>query len=128
VSGNPTGRPKGLQDKRAAFRELLVLHAKDLIDKAVSLAKNGDTTALRLCLERILPPMRAKDETVDLGQMTGTLAGRGQIIMDASLVGKITPRQASMLMQALVAQVRVVEADELAARLEVLERQVNRSS
>jgi polyhydroxyalkanoate synthesis regulator phasin len=70
--------------------------------------------------------MRAKDEAIELGQVSGTLADRGQAIVDASLTGKITPNQASTLMQALMAQVRVVEADELAARVEALEHKVNR--
>jgi hypothetical protein len=54
-------------------------------------------------------------------------AGWGQAIVEASLTGKITPNQASALMQALMAQVRLVEADELASRLDAIERQVNRT-
>jgi hypothetical protein len=70
--------------------------------------------------------MRAKDEAVELGEVTGSLADQGQAIVDASLRGKITPNQASALMQAVMAQVRVVEADELALRLEALEQEVDR--
>ena len=102
-------------------------HAQPLIDKTVDLAKSGDATALRLCLERLLPPVRAKDETVELGRVTGTLAGRGQAIVDASLTGRITPNQASALMQALMAQVRVIDADELASRLDAMGHKVNRT-
>ncbi|MGH8625106.1 MAG: DUF5681 domain-containing protein [Gammaproteobacteria bacterium] len=55
-SGNPEGRPPGAKDKRTALRALLTPHAQELVMRAVELAKSGDTTALRLCLERLIPP------------------------------------------------------------------------
>jgi hypothetical protein len=64
MSGNPNGRPKGLQDKRTELRGLLAPHAKDLINQAVELAKAGDSSALRLCIDRLVPPVRAKEEAV----------------------------------------------------------------
>jgi hypothetical protein len=60
-SGNPSGRPKGIMDKRAELRELLVPHSKDLIAKLVELAKSGEPTALRLCIERLLPRIKPDD-------------------------------------------------------------------
>jgi hypothetical protein len=59
TSGNPQGRPKGIVDRRSEFRSMLEPHAKDLIDKLVELAKNGEPTALRLCIERLLPRAKA---------------------------------------------------------------------
>lgn len=58
-SGNPTGRPKGSKDKRTAYRELLEPHAPALIEKAVSMALEGDTTAMKICLDRLLPTVKA---------------------------------------------------------------------
>jgi hypothetical protein len=60
-SGNPSGRPKGIIDRRAEFRGLLELHAKDLIEKLVEMAKSGEPTALRLCVERLLPRIKPDD-------------------------------------------------------------------
>ncbi len=60
-SGNPSGRPKGIVDRRAEFRGLLEPHAKELIEKLVQMAKCGDTTALRLCIERLLPRVKPDD-------------------------------------------------------------------
>ena len=52
-SGNPTGKPKGARHKATlAVLELLEGEAKTLSRKAVEMALAGDTTALRLCLER----------------------------------------------------------------------------
>lgn len=63
-SGNPQGRPKGTKDKRTATRELLEPHAESLIDKAVELALKGDTTALKMCLDRLVPTLRSIEHHV----------------------------------------------------------------
>src|SRR4051812_21410410 len=61
-SGNPRGKPKGAKDKRTALRGLLQPHERELVQKAVDLALAGDTTALRMCMDRLMPPLRARDE------------------------------------------------------------------
>lgn len=58
-SGNPAGRPKGASDRRTELRELLEPHAGALIKKAVEMALAGDTTAMKLCLERVLPAVKS---------------------------------------------------------------------
>ncbi len=123
-SGNPAGKPKGAKDKRTALRELLGPHAESLIAKTVALAKAGDTTALRLCLDRIIAPVRPRDEPVELGLVGANMTDCGRHILEASLSGRITPTEATILMQALSAQARIVQMEELAARLEALEQKV----
>jgi Family of unknown function (DUF5681) len=58
-SGNPAGRPRG-SGKRAteAMQLLLDGEAQALTRKVVELALDGNTTALRMCLDRIGPPRR----------------------------------------------------------------------
>ena len=72
-SGNPRGRAKGSKDRWTEFRELLEPHAEDLVTKAVELAKEGDTTALRLCLDRLIPPIKPRELSVQLDGFTGSL-------------------------------------------------------
>jgi hypothetical protein len=49
--GNP-GRPRGSRGKATVAAQILLDgEAKALTRKAIDLAKEGDTTALRLCLE-----------------------------------------------------------------------------
>jgi hypothetical protein len=57
-SGNPSGRPKGIIDRRAELRSLLDPHAKEIIDKLIECAKAGDPAALRLCVERLIPRVK----------------------------------------------------------------------
>ena len=60
-SGNPNGRPKGIVDKRAEMRGLLEPHAKEIVEKLVGMAKTGDPTALRLCIERLMPRVKQEE-------------------------------------------------------------------
>lgn len=120
-SGNPAGKPKGARDKRTELRELLQPHAADLVKKAVELAKAGDTTALRICIDRCIPVVKAKDAPVDLPELTGTPTQQGEAVMRAMALGQITPDEANAVMQVITAQVRIIEADELEKRIAALE-------
>ncbi len=71
-SGNPNGRPKGIVDKRIKLRELLESHADEIIEKLIELAKAGDSNALRLCIERLLPRVKP-DESVTFELPEGRL-------------------------------------------------------
>lgn len=124
-SGNPDGKPKGARDKRTALRELLQPHAADLVQKAVTLALAGDTTALRICIDRCIPAVKAKDTPISISGLTGSLAEQGQAVLAAMAAGEITPDEASTVMQAIAAQVRIVEADELEKRIAALEERSN---
>ena len=56
--GNP-GKPTGTRHRATrAVAELLDGESGALTRKALEMALAGDTTALRLCLERIAPPRR----------------------------------------------------------------------
>ena len=58
-SGNPDGRPKGARNATTmALEALLDGQANALTQKAIDLALTGDMAALRLCLDRILPPRK----------------------------------------------------------------------
>jgi hypothetical protein len=53
--------PKGSKHKATIFAEqLLEGEASELVRTTIELAKAGDTAALKLCLERILPPRKSR--------------------------------------------------------------------
>lgn len=58
-SGNPKGRSKGSVNKNTKLVKLLEPHAEALVNKAVELALNGDSNAIRLCIDKLIP--KAKD-------------------------------------------------------------------
>ena len=120
-SGNPDGRPKGSKDKRTQYRELFEPHADGLIQKASDLALAGDTTCLKMCIDRLVSPFRAKDDTVTLDDIEGTLTEKGEKIINAMGKGELSPSDASSMLTALAAQARILEIEELEKRVLKLE-------
>jgi hypothetical protein len=60
-SGNPNGKPKGVRNRATLAAEaLLDGEAEALTRKAVEMALAGDVTALKLCLERLVPPRKER--------------------------------------------------------------------
>lgn len=66
VSGNPAGRKPGSVNQRTRLVKLLEPHAENLINKAVELALAGDSIALRLCIERIIPKVKNNPLSITL--------------------------------------------------------------
>jgi len=61
MSGNPAGKPKGARHRATmAVQELLEGEAEALTRKCVDLAMAGETTALRLCMERLAPAVKSR--------------------------------------------------------------------
>jgi hypothetical protein len=63
--GNP-GRQRDARNRvTRAAEALLGRDAAALTQKAIALAKDGAVTALRLCLERLIPPARERPLDID---------------------------------------------------------------
>ena len=126
-SGNPAGKPRGAKDKRTALRELLQPHSEKLIGKVVELALIGDTTALRICIDRLIAPIRSKDTPVSIGKLDGSSSEKGLTVINALADGCITPDEAATIMQVISAQTRIVQIDEFEKRIAALEaRQIEK--
>jgi Family of unknown function (DUF5681) len=124
-SGNPDGRPKGSRNvTTVALESLLDGQATALTQKAIDLALIGDMAALRLCLDRILPPRRDRPLTFNFPAITNAAeaAKTMSAILAAVASGEITPTEAAEIGKLVDGYVRAVEATELAARIERLER------
>ena len=73
--------------------------AEDITRKAVDLAKEGDTTALRLCMDRIMPAGRDRHITLDLPKLetAGDVVKASAALVQAAAAGQITPSEAGEL-------------------------------
>lgn len=118
-SGNPRGRQPGVEK----VRQLLDPHREALVAKAVELALSGDVQALRLCLERISPPPRTETAPVRIPGMTkaATMSDKARCIVDAVGDGVLSADAGSAFLAALANAQRVIEVDELEARIAALE-------
>ena len=124
-SGNPAGRPKGLRDRRAALRYKLTRHLPAILKTLTDAAKGEDIQAAKLILERTLPALKSAAETLTLPG-ADTPASQGRTVLGACAQGDISHDEATILMQALAAQSRLIEVEDLAQRVGALEEVVQR--
>jgi len=99
-SGNPRGRRYGSRNKKTlAAPVLLEGEAGALTRKAVELALEGDSTALRLCIERILPPCRERAVRFELPPIENAadVSAAMNAVTAALARGIITPGEAERI-------------------------------
>ncbi|VWX63188.1 conserved hypothetical protein [Burkholderiales bacterium 8X] len=120
-SGNPAGRPKGAS-AATKLRQAIGDGVEEIIRKLAEQAKGGDVAAARLLLERVLPPVKASDEPIEIDiPEAGSLTEKGSAVLRAAANGLIPVSHASALMTAIGGLAKVAEVDDLARRIEALE-------
>jgi hypothetical protein len=119
-SGNVKGRPPS-HITAARVRKDLADDLPDILTKLVELAKQGDTTAIKLILDRLCPAIKPQALPVNL-PIVESLAEQGQEVIRATMTGKIPPDIGSQLITALSNQGKLVEFQELAERLARIEK------
>jgi hypothetical protein len=128
-SGNPKGRPKGSRNKATLVAEaLLDGDAGAIMRKLVEKAKEGDPTALRLCLERLLPPRRDRLVAFDFHEIKSSddALKASSSVLAACADGALSPDEASKVMGLIASHANLLELTELEARLAAVEQQVHR--
>jgi hypothetical protein len=118
--GNPGRRPGARNKATLAALALLEGEAEAITRKAVELAKGGDTVALKLVLDRLLPKGRA----IRLNLPTRTLKDleeAGDTVRAALAHGMITLDEVTVLTNLLESRRRLIETTELERRLAALE-------
>ena len=97
--------------------------AERLTRKAVELAMVGEPTAMRLCLERILPACR--DRTVKFPlppiESASDIAAAMKAVTSALADGVITPGEAATIAAVVDTFVRAIETSDFDRRLKELE-------
>ena len=107
-----------------AVEALLDGEAEAITRKAIELAKGGDLTALRLCLDRIAPPRKDRPVLFELPPVSSAAdaAKAAAALLEAVAIGGLTPAEASELGKLIEAYVKTLEATDFAERLTNLER------
>ena len=112
AAGN-TGRPKGSRNKATvAIESLLQGQAEALMQTAVTKALDGDSVALRLCMERIAPAPRDNTVHFSLPPMINandTSEAAGSVLRAVS-DGELTPIEATRVMGLIDSLKRVSHA------------------
>ncbi len=126
-SGNPAGKPKGARHKATLLAQaLLEGEAEALARKAVDLALAGDTVALRLCLERLVPPIKERAVNAALPDILvpGDVVKAMAAVLAQVAKGKLTPGEGQELARIIEVAGKSIEREQLEQRIAALEAMV----
>lgn len=124
TSGNPRGRPAGSRNKASLAAEaMLEGEAQQVTRKALDLALGGDSPALKLCLDRILPLRRERLLQFELPPLNSAADGPTAIaaIIEAVAHSELTLSEATGLVKLVEAFIGAFEAKDFEERLMLLE-------
>ena len=122
VSGNSKGREPG-KTASAKLRKAIETETNDIIMVLVKQAKDGDTQAAKILLDRTVPSLKPQALPINI-PVGETLPDTGSNIVDATMTGSIPPDIGSQLIRALTDQSKLFELEEISQRLARLEKQL----
>lgn len=123
-SGNPQGRKPGARTRATIFGEAIMQKDADAIVQAVvDAAKAGDPTAMRLCVERLIPVRRGRPVTFAMPKLkTASDVGDAiSAIAAAMSTGELTPDEAGSVAAVVELRRKAIETTELEKRIIALE-------
>ena len=111
-SGNPAGRPPGsLNKKTIAAQELLAEWAEEIVTNLCDRAMEGHGTAMRLCMDRLIPKGRDRLVAIELPVIKtpedAELALA--VVTDELAAGKLTIAEVSALITAIDRMLRLAQ-------------------
>ena len=118
------GRPKGSRNKATiAIESLLQGQAEALTQTAVKKALEGDSMALRLCMERIAPAPKDQPVSFSLPKMNNSLEASEAAgsVLTAVSEGELTPIEATRVMGLIDSYRRTLELTDIEERLRTVE-------
>jgi hypothetical protein len=128
-SGNPRGKPKGARHRATQLAEQMIGdQAEQVIQKVIEGALTGDTTCMRLCLERIAPPVKERPipvEAPELKTSDDAITAMTAVLAQVC-AGNLTPGEGTAIAGLVDVFRRVVETQELEKRMFTLEQEIAR--
>jgi hypothetical protein len=122
-SGNSAGRPKGT-GQAMKLREAIEADIPEIIAAMVIAAKDGDTGAAKLLLDRVIPALKPQGVAAHIdGLNSSSLSEQGKVVISAMGAGQLTPEQAQQMLAGLASLSKIIEVDDLERRLTELEKQ-----
>jgi hypothetical protein len=99
-SGNPAGRPRGSRNRKTiVLQKMLDDDGQAILQQAMKMAIEGNTFALRLCMERLLPKRRHEPlecELPPIGKAADAVTAMGDIAAAVG-AGEVAPAEAAAL-------------------------------
>jgi len=125
------GRPAGSRNKATlTLQALLDGEGEAITRQAIRLAKAGNQTALRLCLERLIPPRKERLVRLTLPEDIGTAEGVSRAmaaVLASAAQGKVTLSEATQLASLLEIRRKTIETQDFDRRLGEIENRIKSS-
>lgn len=121
------GRPAGSRNKATlALEEMLEGEAEAITRKAIELAKNGDQAAMRLVVERLIPPCRERKVRLTLPEIASAadVCNAFKAVLAQVAEGHLAIGEGERLANLLEFGRKSIEAQEYERRLAELENAV----
>ena len=127
--GNPGRKPGSRNRVTMACETLLHGQAEALTQRAIELAQSGDTVALRICLDRIIPIRKGRITPLALPAVdtAGGIQAAVTVIVAAVAAGELTAEEAGGVAALLESARRTLETTELEKRIRAIEEHHGKS-
>ena len=105
---------------------LLDGECEQITRKLIEKAKKGDLTAIKLCVDRLVPPRKSRPVPINLGKLATAeeISSAQTAILDAAAKGEITLEDAEQWGSLLDRKRAAIETVELAAEVEAIKQHV----
>lgn len=124
ASGNPRGAPRGSRHWATRMAEALIDGQGDEIVRiTIQKALNGEDAALKICMERLLPPRKSRPARFDLPPVVdaaGLLAAHAEILR-AAAAGELSAEEASEISDLFQKHRVLIEFVEIATKVAAIE-------
>ncbi len=127
-SGNPRGKPKGARHTTTLLAERLMQDdAENIVNAVLTAAREGDMTAARIVLDRILPARRDNPVNFTLPKIKrpADAVAASSALLAAVAGGRLTPGEALEVSKLIEGFVKTLEVAELEGRLNELEERMS---
>ena len=123
-SGNPAGKPKGTRHRVTMLAQRMMEDdAAEVVAAVVAAAKDGDMSAAKLVIDRLVPPRKDSPVNFDLPAIKSASDASAAMaaVLGATAAGDLTPAEASEIAKLIDVFTRTHEACELEKRIVALE-------
>ena len=120
------GRPPGSRNQRTVFSEMMESHGEPLIKQCLVRALKGDSTAMRLCMERLLPPCKPSNNRfrMPVVKTASDVRLALQSVLQEVARGRLSAQEGGAVAAILETHRVAIETDEFGERLKALEQQM----
>lgn len=127
---SPYNEMKKTQLKKEST-QLLQDNKDEILGTVIKLAKEGDTQALKLCLDRLIAPTKSNKITLGMSRRLKTIDDCVEAqseILEKVASGDIYPHEAEYLTENIEKYLKTLEVRDLAQRIEQLEKRTQEES